>query len=125
MAFGNITMNYRYLVLLLSLYTTLIYTAEARLLPTQDQTQINQLEQQKAREQQLAPVTKNINLQEKEQVITRLQFPVETPCVEIKQVSLQQDQLLPRGLKLHPITRQAHNQCLGVEGIQLLSNKIR
>jgi len=117
-------MNYRYLVLLLSLYNTLIYTAEARLLPTQDQTQINQLEQQKAREQQLAPVTKNINLQEKEQVITHLQFPVETPCVEIKQVLLQQDKLLPRGLKLQSITRQAHNQCMGVEGVQLLINQV-
>lgn len=51
---------------------------------------------------------------------SRLQFPVETPCFTIKQVSVTGQEALPHWVPVQRLANQAVGYCVGVEGINHL-----
>ena len=55
----------------------------------------------------------------------KINFPVETPCFQIKQTELEGADALPHWLPLQKIANGAVGHCLGAKGINLLMSTLQ
>ncbi|WP_082118971.1 ShlB/FhaC/HecB family hemolysin secretion/activation protein [Pragia fontium] len=90
-----------------------------------DRQIINQQERQKALEAQLSPEQPDVRIKLPVGSAAIKQFPQETPCFPIHQVSLNGSHYLSNWLLLQRVADQAKGQCLGGEGINLLMSAIQ
>lgn len=91
-----------------------------------DQQQLHQQEQQKAREQQLAPVTPDVRLEPDLPAHSgALLFPKETPCFPIQQVVLERTDESAKWIQLNALAKKGENQCLGNVGINMLMSALQ
>lgn len=88
--------------------------------------QVNhQQEQEKARYQQLETQGKEVRAAGSDPQSTKIAFPAEANCFQIRQVILEKDRRIPQWLPLHKFTVQAEDRCLGIEGIRALATAIQ
>jgi hemolysin activation/secretion protein len=88
-------------------------------------SEINQREQQKALEEKLTPQAPDVRLTPPPGPRGKLVFPVESSCLPLHQVVLDNSEQLPAWLQLRDITAQVKGQCLGVQGINLLMGALQ
>lgn len=89
-----------------------------------DEAFILQQQRQKALEKQLIPQKPDVRLSAPA-TDDKLRFPPETPCFPVSAVTLEGTQALPHWLPLARIARQAENQCLGAQGINLVMSAVQ
>jgi hemolysin activation/secretion protein len=88
--------------------------------------QVNhQQEQEKARYQQLETQGKEVRAAGSNPQSSKIAFPDEPNCFQIRQVILEKDGRIPQWLPLHKFTTQAEDRCLGIEGIRTLATAIQ
>ncbi|HGM5490762.1 TPA: ShlB/FhaC/HecB family hemolysin secretion/activation protein [Serratia fonticola] len=88
--------------------------------------QVNhQQEQEKARYQQLETQGKDVRAAGSDPQSSKIAFPAEPNCFQIRQVILEKDRRIPQWLPLHKFTTQAEDRCLGIEGIRTLATAIQ
>ena len=90
-----------------------------------DQQMIRQQEQQKAREDQLAPNVPDVLFDIQTDTVDVLNFPEETPCFQIESVELLDINTMPKWLRLQYLANKAQNRCLGNEGINMLMGALQ
>ncbi|WP_448512928.1 POTRA domain-containing protein [Photorhabdus laumondii] len=98
----------------------LIVTTDVKAAEISDQQLIHQQERQKALEAQLAPPPADIRLSVPETAVPS-KFPVDTPCFPITRVVLEGTEHFPHWLPLKRLAQQGENQCLGTQGINILT----
>ncbi|EKB0349080.1 ShlB/FhaC/HecB family hemolysin secretion/activation protein [Escherichia coli] len=86
---------------------------------------IIQQQRQEALEQQLTPSAPDVRLSAPGSFAHKINFPVETPCFQIKQTELEGADALPRWLPLQKIANGAVGHCLGAKGINLLMSTLQ
>ena len=89
------------------------------------QQEILQQERQRALEQQLVPPRPSVRLFPDIFRTERIAFPEEKPCFQIKQVSLDGQEILPFWLSLQGMADWAVGECVGSEGINLLMSAMQ
>lgn len=99
--------------------------ATAKSQPLDEQQLIHQDQQQKAREQQLAPQTPDVRFEIKTDSNDKLIFSEEHPCFLIKQVVVHDLHKVPAWLRLQSIADKGKNHCLGGESIKKLMSAIQ
>lgn len=90
-----------------------------------DRQLIHQEQQQQALEQRLTPEAPDVRLSGPSGFFGRINFPQETPCFVISQVTLSGSDTLPRWLPLQRSSNQALGHCLGGKGINLLMSSLQ
>ncbi|EIN0470386.1 ShlB/FhaC/HecB family hemolysin secretion/activation protein [Escherichia coli] len=90
-----------------------------------EDTFIIQQQRQEALEQQLTPSAPDVRLSAPGSFAHKINFPVETPCFQIKQTELKGADALPHWLPLQKIANGAVGHCLGVKGINLLMSTLQ
>lgn len=86
---------------------------------------IIQQQRQEALEQQLTPSAPDVRLSAPGSFAHKINFPVETPCFQIKQTELEGADALPHWLPLQKIANGAVGHCLGAKGINLLMSTLQ
>ncbi|EEC8848516.1 ShlB/FhaC/HecB family hemolysin secretion/activation protein [Escherichia coli] len=86
---------------------------------------IIQQQRQEALEQQLTPSAPDVLLSAPGSFTRKINFPVETPCFQIKQTELEGADALPHWLPLQKIANGAVGHCLGAKGINLLMSTLQ
>ena len=86
---------------------------------------IIQQQRQEALEQQLTPSAPDVRLSAPGSFAHKINFPVETPCFQIKQTELKGADALPHWLPLQKIANGAVGHCLGAKGINLLMSTLQ
>lgn len=86
---------------------------------------IIQQQRQEALEQQLTPSAPDVRLSAPGSFARKINFPVETPCFQIKQTELEGADALPHWLPLQKIANGAVGHCLGAKGINLLMSTLQ
>ncbi|MBK5144462.1 ShlB/FhaC/HecB family hemolysin secretion/activation protein [Budviciaceae bacterium BWR-B9] len=86
---------------------------------------INQQERQKALEEQLAPEQPDVRLELPAGSSAIAQFPSESNCITINQVTLSGSEHLTNWLMLQRVANQAKGHCIGGKGINLLMSAIQ
>lgn len=86
---------------------------------------IIQQQRQEALEQQLTPSAPDVRLSAPGSFTRKINFPVETPCFQIKQTELEGADALPHWLPLQKIANGAVGHCLGAKGINLLMSTLQ
>lgn len=90
-----------------------------------EDTFIIQQQRQEALEQQLTPSAPDVRLSAPGSFAHKINFPVETPCFQIKQTELKGADALPHWLPLQKIANGAVGHCLGAKGINLLMSTLQ
>lgn len=90
-----------------------------------EDTFIIQQQRQEALEQQLTPSAPDVRLSVPGSFAHKINFPVETPCFQIKQTELKGADALPHWLPLQKIANGAVGHCLGAKGINLLMSTLQ
>ncbi|QMC03150.1 ShlB/FhaC/HecB family hemolysin secretion/activation protein [Escherichia coli] len=90
-----------------------------------EDTFIIQQQRQEALEQQLTPSAPDVRLSAPGSFARKINFPVETPCFQIKQTELKGADALPHWLPLQKIANGAVGHCLGAKGINLLMSTLQ
>lgn len=90
-----------------------------------DEAFIIQQQRQEALEQQLTPSAPDVSLSAPGSFARKINFPVETPCFQIKQTELKGADALPHWLPLQKIANGAVGHCLGAKGINLLMSTLQ
>ncbi len=90
-----------------------------------DDAFIIQQQRQEALEQQLTPSAPDVRLSASTSFAHKINFPVETPCFQIKQTELEGADALPHWLPLQKIANGAVGHCLGAKGINLLMSTLQ
>lgn len=90
-----------------------------------DEAFIIQQQRQEALEQQLTPSAPDVRLSAPGSFAHKINFPVETPCFQIKQTELKGADALPHWLPLQKIANGAVGHCLGAKGINLLMSTLQ
>ncbi|EZK10827.1 hemagluttinin repeat family protein [Escherichia coli 1-176-05_S1_C3] len=90
-----------------------------------EDTFIIQQQRQEALEQQLTPSAPDVRLSAPGSFAHKINFPVETPCFQIKQTKLKGADALPHWLPLQKIANGAVGHCLGAKGINLLMSTLQ
>ncbi len=90
-----------------------------------EDTFIIQQQRQEALEQQLTPSAPDVRLSAPGSFARKINFPVETPCFQIKQAELEGADALPHWLPLQKIANGAVGHCLGAKGINLLMSTLQ
>ncbi|HDP9855785.1 TPA: transposase domain-containing protein [Escherichia coli] len=90
-----------------------------------DEAFIIQQQRQEALEQQLMPSAPDVRLSAPGSFARKINFPVETPCFQIKQTELEGADALPHWLPLQKIANGAVGHCLGAKGINLLMSTLQ
>lgn len=90
-----------------------------------DEAFIIQQQRQEALEQQLTPSAPDVRLSAPGSFARKINFPVETPCFQIKQTELEGADALPHWLPLQKIANGAVGHCLGAKGINLLMSALQ
>lgn len=90
-----------------------------------DEAFIIQQQRQEALEQQLTPSAPDVRLSAPGSFARKINFPVETPCFQIKQTELEGADALPHWLPLQKIANGAVGYCLGAKGINLLMSTLQ
>ncbi|HEA8558767.1 TPA: ShlB/FhaC/HecB family hemolysin secretion/activation protein, partial [Escherichia coli] len=90
-----------------------------------EDTFIIQQQRQEALEQQLTPSAPDVRLSAPGSFAHKINFPVETPCFQIKQTELEGADALPHWLPLQKIANGAVGHCLGAKGINLLMSTLQ
>ncbi|HDX5688491.1 TPA: ShlB/FhaC/HecB family hemolysin secretion/activation protein [Escherichia coli] len=90
-----------------------------------DDAFIIQQQRQEALEQQLTPSAPDVRLSAPGSFARKINFPVETPCFQIKQTELKGADALPHWLPLQKIANGAVGHCLGAKGINLLMSTLQ
>ena len=90
-----------------------------------DEAFIIQQQRQEALEQQLTPSAPDVRLSAPGSFARKINFPVETPCFQIKQTELEGADALPHWLPLQKIANGAVGHCLGAKGINLLMSTLQ
>ncbi|EHG7529981.1 TPA: ShlB/FhaC/HecB family hemolysin secretion/activation protein [Escherichia albertii] len=90
-----------------------------------DDAFIIQQQRQEALEQQLTPSAPDVRLSAPGSFARKINFPVETPCFQIKQTELEGADALPHWLPLQKIANGAVGHCLGAKGINLLMSTLQ
>ncbi|EEQ7451964.1 ShlB/FhaC/HecB family hemolysin secretion/activation protein [Escherichia coli] len=90
-----------------------------------DEAFIIQQQRQEALEQQLTPSAPDVRLSAPGSFAHKINFPVETPCFQIKQTELEGADALPHWLPLQKIANGAVGHCLGAKGINLLMSTLQ
>lgn len=90
-----------------------------------EDTFIIQQQRQEALEQQLTPSAPDVRLSAPGSFARKINFPVETPCFQIKQTELEGADALPHWLPLQKIANGAVGHCLGAKGINLLMSTLQ
>lgn len=90
-----------------------------------EDTFIIQQQRQEALEQQLTPSAPDVRLSAPGSFAHKINFPVETPCFQIKQTELKGADALPHWLPLQKIANGAVGHCLGAKGINLLMSALQ
>ena len=90
-----------------------------------DEAFIIQQQRQEALEQQLTPSAPDVRLSAPGSFARKINFPVETPCFQIKQTELKGADALPHWLPLQKIANGAVGHCLGAKGINLLMSTLQ
>ena len=90
-----------------------------------EDTFIIQQQRQEALEQQLTPSAPDVRLSAPGSFARKINFPVETPCFQIKQTELEGADALPHWLPLQKIANGAVGYCLGAKGINLLMSTLQ
>ncbi|EGA3807140.1 ShlB/FhaC/HecB family hemolysin secretion/activation protein, partial [Escherichia coli] len=90
-----------------------------------EDTFIIQQQRQEALEQQLTPSAPDVRLSAPGSFAHKINFPVETPCFQIKQTELKGGDALPHWLPLQKIANGAVGHCLGAKGINLLMSTLQ
>ncbi|PHM65044.1 putative hemolysin activation protein HecB [Xenorhabdus stockiae] len=101
-----------------------IFPAQAQ---PDDQTLIHQQQQQQAQEQRLEARPPRVNLAEEATTVAASPqaFPNESPCFDIRKVTLSGNEALPHWVPLQRLADQAIGQCLGAQGIGLLMSTMQ
>lgn len=86
---------------------------------------VNQSEQDKARENDLAPIQQKYNASTVISADQKIIFPDEDNCKYIQQVNIESDNNWLTNKLLNKLTAQANNRCLGVAGIRLLAQTLQ
>lgn len=86
---------------------------------------IIQQQRQEALEQQLTPSAPDVRLSAPGSFARKINFPVETPCFQIKQMELEGADALPHWLPLQKIANGAVGHCMGAKGINLLMSTLQ
>ncbi|EEX0428426.1 ShlB/FhaC/HecB family hemolysin secretion/activation protein, partial [Escherichia coli] len=86
---------------------------------------IIQQQRQEALEQQLTPSAPDVRLSAPGSFARKINFPVETPCFQIKQTELEGADALPHWLPLQKIANGAVGHCMGAKGINLLMSTLQ
>ena len=90
-----------------------------------DEAFIIQQQRQEALEQQLTPSAPDVRLSAPGFFARKINFPVETPCFQIKQTELEGADALPHWLPLQKIANGAVGHCMGAKGINLLMSTLQ
>lgn len=90
-----------------------------------DEAFIIQQQRQEALEQQLTPSAPDVRLSAPGSFARKINFPVETPCFQIKQTELEGADALPHWLPLQKIANGAVGHCQGAKGINLLMSTLQ
>ena len=90
-----------------------------------DKPFILQQQRQHALEEQLTPPVPDVRLSVPMTVSDQLTFPAEAPCFKINDVTLQDQDVLPRWLPLQKLADRAVGKCLGARGINLLMSSLQ
>ncbi|WP_426575649.1 ShlB/FhaC/HecB family hemolysin secretion/activation protein (plasmid) [Xenorhabdus stockiae] len=93
-----------------------------------DQSLIHQQQQQQAQEQRLEARPPRVNLSDDAVppgTFSPLVFPKESPCFDIRQVTLSGREALPHWVPLQRLADQAVGRCLGTKGIGLLMSNMQ
>ncbi|HCM64048.1 MAG TPA: ShlB/FhaC/HecB family hemolysin secretion/activation protein [Morganella sp. (in: Bacteria)] len=85
-----------------------------------DQQFIHQQQQQDALDAQFGAKAPDVRLAAPVISSGKLTFPQETPCFEIRRVTVSGTESLPHWLPLQRLANEGTGQCLGVQGINLL-----
>lgn len=83
-----------------------------------------QTQQQQAQQQQFEAKAPDVSLSAPI-IKSQLQFPQETPCFMIDQVSVTGQEALPHWVPVQRLANQAVDHCLGVQGINHLVSDIQ
>lgn len=86
---------------------------------------IIQQQRQEALEQRLTPPVPDVRLSAPAPFTRKIDFPVETPCFQIKQTELDGADVLPHWLPLQKTANGAAGHCLGAKGINLLMSTLQ
>ncbi|WP_380181468.1 ShlB/FhaC/HecB family hemolysin secretion/activation protein [Kalamiella sp. sgz302252] len=86
---------------------------------------VSQQQKQQALESLLNPAAKAVHLFSDLSRGDRLAFPSEKKCFFINNIQLEDEVWLPAGITFHTLIRQAENQCLGGQGINLLMSAMQ
>lgn len=104
---------------------SILQVAAARTDALGEQQQIHQEQQQKAREQQLAPPAPDVRFDIKTSGETVSDFVEESPCFLIKQVVVHDLGKVPFWLRLQSIANKGVHHCLGGKGIKQLTSALQ
>lgn len=100
-------------------------TAKAQVSAPESSQILSQQKRQEARESLLNPAAKDVRLFSGSSAVGTLSFPSETACFFIKDIQLEDETWLPKSLSFDALIRQAENQCLGGQGINLLMSAMQ
>ncbi|WP_446469695.1 ShlB/FhaC/HecB family hemolysin secretion/activation protein [Xenorhabdus stockiae] len=92
-----------------------------------DEPLIHQQQQQQAQAQRLEAKPPRVSLSDDAEAVSssHLTFPKESPCFDIRQVTLSGREALPHWVPLQRLADQAVGQCLGAQGIGLLMSNMQ
>lgn len=103
----------------------LFFASLAAIAAPGDEQFILQQQRQRALEEQLTPPVPDVRLSETAKNVGQIDFPAESPCFVIHDVTLKGYDALPHWLPLQRIANQATGKCLGAQGINLLMSTLQ